>query len=85
MAGRFCVLSPLVVKISHTHRNGMRIKLLSPQIANRLWLILLILSPLAYFAGLVLHRRYNAEMQIPLKVDRATAIDRAREFAARIM
>ncbi len=61
----------------------MRIKLLSPQIANRLWWLLLILSPLAYFAGLVLHRRYNAEMQIPFKVDRAAVIAQAREYAAR--
>lgn len=79
----FCVLLLLVVKRSHTHRNGMRIKWLSPQITNRLWWLLLILSPLAYLAGLVLHRRYNAEMQIPFKVDRATAIERAREFVAR--
>ncbi len=61
----------------------MRIKLLSPQIANRIWLLLLLLSPLAYFAGLVLHRRYNAEMQVPFKLDRAAAIERAREFASR--
>ena len=61
----------------------MRIKLLSPQIANRIWLMLLILSPLAFFAGLVLHRRYNAEMQIPFQVDRAGAIERAREFVTR--
>ena len=70
-------------KKKSTHRKGMRIKLLSPQIASRIWLLLLILSPLAYFAGLVLHRRYNAEMQIPFKMDRAAAIGQAREFAAR--
>jgi serine phosphatase RsbU (regulator of sigma subunit) len=59
----------------------MRIKLISPQFANRLWLWLLILSPLAVVAGLVLHRRYNAEMQIPFAVDRSAVIERAREFA----
>ena len=61
----------------------MRIRLLSPKIINRIGLLLLLLSPLAYFAGLVLHRRYNAEMQVPFKVDRAAAIERARDFVSR--
>ncbi len=60
----------------------MRIKLLSPHIANRLWWLLLILSPLAYFAGLMLHRRYNAEMQVPFQVDRYMVFERARAYAA---
>ncbi|HEX4946438.1 MAG TPA: SpoIIE family protein phosphatase [Blastocatellia bacterium] len=59
----------------------MRSKLLSPQIARRVWLLLLILSPLAYAAGLTLFRRYNAEMQIPITLDRTAAIAKARAFA----
>jgi hypothetical protein len=60
----------------------MRIKWLSPKIAKRAWLILLVLSPLAYFAGLLLFRRYNAEMQVPISLDRGAAIAKARSFAA---
>jgi serine phosphatase RsbU (regulator of sigma subunit) len=60
----------------------MRIKLLSPQIAQRVWWILLVLSPLAYLVGLWLYRHHNAEMQIPLTLDRAAAIAKARDYAA---
>jgi serine phosphatase RsbU (regulator of sigma subunit)/MFS family permease len=60
----------------------MRIKFLSPQIAKRAWLILLVLAPLAYFAGLLLYRRHNAEMQVPIKLDRASASALAREFTS---
>lgn len=61
----------------------MRIKFLSRQTINRIGLLLLVLSPLAYIAGLVLHRRYNAEMQLHFKVDRATAIEQARLYLSR--
>ena len=60
----------------------MRIKWLSSKITKRAWLILLVLTPLAYFAGLLLFRRYSAEMQVPIRLGRATAIAKAREFAA---
>jgi serine phosphatase RsbU (regulator of sigma subunit) len=60
----------------------MRINLLSPQLANRVWLILLWLSPLAFFVGLALYRQHNAEMQVPFHLDRWQAIARARAFAA---
>ncbi len=60
----------------------MRIKWLSPQIAKRAWLILLVASPLAYFAGLLLFRYYNAELQVPIALDRAAAIAKAHAFTA---
>lgn len=59
----------------------MRIKLLSPQLANRIWQILLWLSPLAFFAGLVLYRQHNAEMQVPFHLDRNQAVAQAHAFA----
>lgn len=59
----------------------MRSKLMSPQIANRFWLIILILSPLAYVGGLWLYRLYNAEMQVQFNVDRTTAIAQAKTYA----
>lgn len=60
----------------------MRNNWLPPQLANRVWLILLWLSPLAFLAGLTLYRRYSAEMQVPFSVDRTEAIARAQAFAA---
>lgn len=60
----------------------MRNNLLSPQLAKRVWLILLWLSPLAFLAGLTLYRQYSAEMQIPFHLDRGQAISLARDWAA---
>ena len=59
----------------------MRNILLSPQLAKRIWTILLWLSPLAFVAGLVIYRQHNAEIQVPFQVDRFQAIALTREFA----
>lgn len=60
----------------------MRTRLMSPQTANRVWLILLWLAPLAFLAGLILYRQHNAEVQVPFQVDRYQAIALAQEFAS---
>ncbi len=60
----------------------MRVKSLPAKLANRLWLALILLSPLAYFAALNLYQRYSVENEIKFQLDRATAIQKGREFAA---
>ena len=59
----------------------MRVKFLSRKHVNRIWLMLLILSPFAYFAGLELYRQFDATYQIKFKLDRAQAIATARQYA----
>lgn len=54
--------------------------MLPPKIAKQIWFLLLVLSPLAYLAGWAVFRRDNAEMQIPINVDRPMVIERAREY-----
>jgi serine phosphatase RsbU (regulator of sigma subunit) len=52
------------------------------KLPQRVWQILLWLSPLAFLAGLTLYYRYGAEMQVPFHVERQQAIAIARHFAA---
>ncbi len=60
----------------------MRVKSLPVKLANRLWLALILLSPLAYFAAITLYHRYSPEDAIKFQLDRTTAIQKGREFAA---
>ena len=57
-------------------------KFLPPKLANRLWFALILLSPLAYFFAINLYQRYSAEDAIKFQLDRSTAIQKGREFAA---
>jgi MFS family permease len=60
----------------------MRIKRLPPQLARRLWLLFLLVSPLAYLVGVTLLFRQDPNVRLGLHFDRAGAVARAREFAA---
>ncbi len=57
-------------------------KSLPVKLINRLWLAAILLSPLAYFAAINLYQRNSPEYAIKFQLDRVTAIQKAREFAA---